>query len=77
MGEGVPVQAVVALPGWFVERTSPNGIPVLNPKQFKGYLKGTRNTHFTEPQRKRIVHQLEQKCRDVLPLSVAIQRKEK
>lgn len=77
VGEGVPVQAVVALPGWFVERTSPSGIPVLNPKQFKGYLKGTRNTHFTEPQRKRIVHQLEQKCRDVLPLSVAIQRKEK
>jgi len=77
VGESVQVQAAVTLPGWFVERTSPKGIPVLNPKQFQGYLKNIRNIQLTEPQIKRIVHQLEQKCRDVLPLSVAIQSKER
>ena len=32
-GEKVAVRAVVAAPGWFIKRTTPAGIPVVNPKQ--------------------------------------------
>ena len=34
VAEPVSVRAVVALPGWVVKRTSAEGIPVVNPKQF-------------------------------------------
>jgi hypothetical protein len=61
--------AFVALPGWFVMRTSSEGIPVLNPILFRSLLKQIQPQNLSEKTIKRIVHQLEQKCRDVEPTS--------
>ena len=69
MGERVYVRAVVALPGWYVKRTSPEGIPVVNPKQFLSLFKHIEPRLLSEEALIRIVHQLEQKCRDVRPVS--------
>jgi hypothetical protein len=63
------VRAVVALPGWYVNRTSSDGIPVVNPKQFTLLFKQIKPRDLSEEMIKRIVHQLEQKCRDVEPTS--------
>lgn len=69
VGEPLAVKAVAALPGWFVKRTSSDGIPVVNPKQFTSLFKNIRQRDLSEEKIKRIVHQLEQKCRDVEPTS--------
>ena len=66
-GESVGVQPVLSLPGWFVKRTSPSGIPVLNPKLFASYVKKARGSAMVQAQINRIVHQLDQRCRNVAP----------
>jgi hypothetical protein len=65
VGEPVRVAPMVTIPGWYIERKSPNGIPVLNPKQVKAYLNGKKEAVLSETMIKRICHQLEQRCRDV------------
>jgi hypothetical protein len=67
VGEALSVEPVLALPGWFVRRTGPNGILVLNPKNLRPVLKNRRNAPLSEQLVKRIVHQLDQRCRDVEP----------
>ncbi|WP_435550294.1 hypothetical protein, partial [Desulfobacterium sp. N47] len=47
-GESINVQPVVALPGWYVERKSPNGIPVINPKNFRSVLTLQRYLCFNQ-----------------------------
>ena len=69
VGEKVAVRPVVALPGWYVKRTSPNGMPVVNPKQFPSLFKHISPRFLSPELISRIIHQLEQKCRDVVPLS--------
>jgi hypothetical protein len=69
VGEKVAVRPVVALPGWYVKRTSPNGIPVVNPKQFPSLFKHIAPRFLSPEMISRITHQLEQKCRNVVPLS--------
>jgi hypothetical protein len=66
-GEQVGVQPMVCLPGWFVKRVGPNGIPVLNPKMVPALLRKARGEAITDAQIKRIVYQLDQRCRDVQP----------
>jgi hypothetical protein len=65
VGDPVKVSPMVTLPGWFVERKSPNGIPVLNPKLVKSFLDSKREEALSDSMIKRICHQLEEKCRDV------------
>jgi len=65
VGDPVKVSPMVTIPGWFIERKSPNGIPVLNPKQVKAYLDAKKEELLSDTMIKRICHQLEQKCRDV------------
>jgi hypothetical protein len=65
VGEPVKATPMVAIPGWYVERKAPDGIPVLNPKQVKTYLDAKKEGVLSESMIKRICHQLEQKCRDV------------
>ena len=62
---GESVAAMGTIPGWYIERKSPNGIPVLNPKQVRSYLDGKKETVLSEKMIKSICHQVEQKCRDV------------
>jgi len=69
IGEPVAARGIVALPGWYVKRTSPNGIPVVNPKQFSSLFTHIQSRELSEETIKRIVHQLDQKCRDVEPTS--------
>ncbi len=66
-GEEVSVRPVITLPGWFVKRDSSKGFPVINPKLFRSIAKPINGTILNEGQIKRIVHQLDQKCRDVQP----------
>jgi len=67
VGEAVRVRPVVALPGWYVEQSSSNGIPVINPKKFRSIAKQKNGDILSGQMISRIVHQLEQKCRDVEP----------
>lgn len=62
VGEKISVKPVLALPGWYIERTSPNGILVINPKNISVMLK---NKYLSDSTINRIVHQIDQKCRDV------------
>jgi hypothetical protein len=64
-GEKTQVRPVLALPGWFVERTSPGGIPVINPKQFKSIAKPVDGNVLDERRIKSLVHQIEQRCRNI------------
>jgi hypothetical protein len=65
VGDPVKVSPMVTLPGWFIEKKNPNGLPVLNPKQVKSYLNAKKEEVLSESMIKRICHQLEEKCRDV------------
>jgi len=67
VGDPIHAQSVVALPGWFVERTSSNGFPVINPKNFRTILKSNKNIPLDKSMIARIVHQIDQRCRDVYP----------
>jgi hypothetical protein len=66
-GEPVAARAIVALPGWFVKRTSADGISVVNPKQFPALFKNIKPRLLSDQMIGRIVDQLEQKCRDGVP----------
>jgi hypothetical protein len=67
VGESLRVEPVLTLPGWFVRRTSPNGILVLNPKNLRPVLKNKRGAALSDNLVRRIVHQLDHRCRDVEP----------
>ena len=67
VGEQVAARAIVALPGWFVKRTSPDGISVVNPKQFPSLFKHIKPRFLTDEMITRIAVQIEQKCRDAKP----------
>lgn len=70
VGQAISVQPVVALPGWFVRRVDGDGIPVLAAGQIQGYFSSRPNHPLMSAQViQQIVHQLDQKCRDVSPRS--------
>ena len=56
---------VVALPGWFIERTKAGGVPVVNPRNPRTLLKLARSGPLPDPVLKSVAFQLEQKVRDV------------
>jgi hypothetical protein len=62
-GENVWATPILTLPGWLVERKVPSdAIHVLNPKEIYQVC-STYPEKLTEPQIRRICHQLDQKCR--------------
>lgn len=67
IGEPVTTMAVVALPGWYVKRTSPDGIPVINPKQFRSLFTYVRSKPLTDEVIIRIAFQIEKRCRNAVP----------
>jgi len=69
-GEKTRVRPVVALPGWYVTRTSPDGILVINPKQFAGIAKPLGGKILNEGQISRIIHQIDQRCKNIEPKPV-------
>jgi len=66
---GSPVSAlpVLALPGWFVERTGRGAVRVFNGKELAGLLnaRGVRGLSLSQVQQ--VAHQVEQRCRTVAP----------
>jgi len=62
-GEKVWATPILTLPGWLVERMVPgDGFHVLNPKEIYQVC-GSQPETVAEPQIRRILHQLNQKCR--------------
>jgi Nuclease-related domain len=66
-GDSISVQPILALPGWFIERKKPTDIIVFNGKNPDLLLKWCRDDTLSEPAIKRIIHQIDQRCRDVAP----------
>jgi hypothetical protein len=69
VGDPVTVKPIVLLPGWYVERKKLDGVPALNPKMVRQFLAQKQNI-ISQSLRTRIVHQLDQKCRDIEPKTV-------
>lgn len=66
-GERVVVQPVLALPGWFVDRTGRGEVRVYSgTHRERAFEKGSGDP-LTEAQVGRIARQIEQRCRDVEP----------
>ena len=64
--EPVTTEAVVVLPGLFVEADKPNrcGVAAMNAKSIKGYFSG-RPTKISDAQVRRIIVAVDEKCRDI------------
>lgn len=75
VGKPIAVRAIVALPGWYVKRTSADGISVINPEQFSSLFKYIKPRHLPQEMIHQIVHQIEQKFRNVEPSSKDFDRK--
>jgi hypothetical protein len=65
VGETVRVAPILVIPGWFITRKAPDGVPVLNPKEVRGYFALKKESVLSKTIIQRICHQLEEKCRDV------------
>lgn len=65
-GSQVDVAPIVVLPGWFIENKTRPVVPVLALGQVNGFLtRGAKK--LSEQQIQRIVYQLDQRSRDLLP----------
>jgi hypothetical protein len=73
IGEPVAARGILVLPGWYVRRTSADGISVVNPKQLSSVFKHIQPRELREDTITRIVCQLEQKCGRVEPLLTNIE----
>ena len=62
-GEPTTVEAVLTLPGWFIDRRGKGAVRVLSQKEFRSGLAGA--AIIAPEQLQRIAHQLDQRCRDV------------
>jgi hypothetical protein len=67
VGDTVLVKPVLALPGWYVERKAKSDVMIINGGNASGTFGKLPQTELSEEMIKRIVHQLEQRCRDVAP----------
>jgi HAMP domain-containing protein len=64
LGRRVPVQAILAFPGWWVEEHAVSNVRVANPKQISAII--TRNAAvLTEEQITNLARHFETRCRDV------------
>jgi hypothetical protein len=71
VGDQVKARPVLALPGWYVERKKGDDLLLLygQSDNYARALKGNGKEVLSESMIKRIVHQLEAKCRDVEPIA--------
>lgn len=65
VGETVNVKPILTLPGWFITNRVKPEIPVLAPKGIRSAVLNGSSQTLSAQQMQRIVHQIEQKCRDV------------
>jgi hypothetical protein len=67
VGETVEVKPVLAIPGWFIDVIGKGDVVVINGKNCSGIFSKLNCQNLNEQQVKRIVHQLDQRCRNVKP----------
>ena len=67
VGEPVPVTPVLALPGWYINRTRAGGVAVFNAAHPAAFFRRLGNAELSDKLQQQIAHQLEQRCRDVAP----------
>jgi hypothetical protein len=67
VGKNTNVYPVLALPGWFVKRTKNTGTPVINGKNPTAFFMSYGKDELSEIDIKQLVHNVEQRCRTVLP----------
>lgn len=67
VGSPVAVIPVLALPGWFIERTGRGRVRVFSGKELAGMLRSRGGRALSAQDVQRIAHQVEQRCRDVNP----------
>ncbi len=63
VGEKISVWPILALPGWYVQRTRKGNPPVMNPKSIPNFILKTTKYDLSEQQIKRIRHQLFEKSK--------------
>lgn len=61
VGKGICARAMVTMPGWFVKRTSADGIPVVNPKQIETLFAHIKPRPLTEKMVGRICESIERR----------------
>ncbi len=66
-GEAVVVLPVLALPGWFVERRGRGAVRVYAGPELARLLDAKGGSALSAEAMQRVVHQVEQRCRDVVP----------
>jgi len=66
VGEYVPVRPVLAVPGWYLKKESPDNLLLFNGKN-PGPLLNAIDGSLSPQLITRIAHQLEQRCRDIEP----------
>lgn len=64
-GEPTHVEPILTFPGWFVDRKGLGDVHVLNHRQFRDCVVRNGPAKLSSEQIQRIVHQLEQQCRNV------------
>lgn len=62
VGKDICARAMVTMPGWFVKRTSADGIPVVNPKQIETLFAHIKPRPLTEEMVGRICESIERRC---------------
>ncbi len=69
VGEKVNVEPIVTIPGWYLKRLTQEGIPVLNPKKEIEIhvISSGRKKILSDGMITRIVHQIDQRCRNIEP----------
>jgi hypothetical protein len=68
VGEPISARPVLALPGWFITTTNRTEVLAINGKNCRGFFSKVQpHQLLSEAQIQRIVHQVEQRCRDVEP----------
>jgi hypothetical protein len=67
VGDPVKVTPVLALPGWYIERSGRADVRVFSGRELPGLLKSRGVAPLTAQTLQRVAHQIEQRCRDVSP----------
>lgn len=67
VGEPVEVKPVLAIPGWYIERTSSQGITVINGKNPLNIFGKSNSRELNKKLITQLAHQLDQRCRTVKP----------
>jgi len=64
-GDHVKVKAILTFPGWLVTLQGKGDVHGLNPNQIRSVVLARQESFLTPAQIQRIIHQLDQKCRDI------------